>query len=62
MRIYLLISGCALQNFFLNKFLLIFSKKYVESVEIDYFYIQDREQLEVMKENVFWMNKTKKNF
>ena len=53
MRIYLLNSGSALQNFFLNKFLLIFSKKYVESVEIDDFDIQDRKQLEIMKENVF---------
>ena len=52
-RIYLLNSGSALQNYFVNKPLLIFSKKYVESVEIDDFDIQDRKQLEIMKENVF---------
>ena len=32
-RIYLLNSGSALQNYFVNKTLLIFSKKYVESGE-----------------------------
>ena len=52
-RIYLLNPGSALQNYFVNKTLLIFSKKYVESVEIDDFDIQDRKQLEIMKENVF---------
>ena len=40
----------SIAEFFLNKSLLIFSKKYVESVEIDDFDIQDREQLEIMKE------------
>ena len=40
-------------EFFLNKFLLIFSRKYVEIVEIDDFDIQERKQFEIMKENVF---------
>ena len=40
-------------EFFLNKFLLIFSRKYVEIVEIDDLDIQERNQFEIMKENVF---------
>ena len=51
-RIYLLNSGSALQNLFVNKALLIFSKKMLSALKKDDFDIQDSKQLEIMKEKL----------
>ena len=49
-RIYLLNSGNSLQNLFVNKALLIFSKKMMSTLKKDDFDIQNSKQLEIMKE------------